>query len=185
MPPTGSSSTTIWKRRSTTRCAAGDTDRAARILETIALPAACNGRSATAAGWLRSFDDARLLERYPAVALLGARVYALRGDTAAAERWLAAAERIGRSRARAAARGPARGDVPRRRRDDALRRALGGVGPRRRRRVAGTGPARLRGGEHDARRQRARRRAAGGSRHECASAVGSGRPRSSRRASAC
>jgi LuxR family maltose regulon positive regulatory protein len=71
----------------------GDTDRAARILEAIALPAACSGRSATAVGWLRSFDDARLLERYPAVALLGARVHALRGDTAAAERWLAAAER--------------------------------------------------------------------------------------------
>jgi LuxR family maltose regulon positive regulatory protein len=73
--------------------AAGDTDRAARILVTIALPAACNGRSATAAGWLSRFDDAQLLERYPAVALQGARIHVMRGATAAAERWLAAAER--------------------------------------------------------------------------------------------
>jgi LuxR family transcriptional regulator, maltose regulon positive regulatory protein len=72
---------------------AGDTDRAARILETITVPAGCNGRSERAVAWLRSFDDARLLERYPAVALLGARIHALRGDAAAAERWLAAAER--------------------------------------------------------------------------------------------
>ena len=72
---------------------AGDTDRAARILTTIALPAAGNGHSETAARWLESFDDARLLERYPAVALLGTRVHALRGETAPAERWLLAAER--------------------------------------------------------------------------------------------
>ncbi len=71
----------------------GDTDRAARILATIALPAAGNGQSETAAQWLRSFDDARLFERYPAIALLGARIHALRGETAAAERWLGAAER--------------------------------------------------------------------------------------------
>ena len=71
----------------------GDIDRAARILEAIALPAACNGRSETAAGWLASFDEGKLLERHPSVAVLGARVHALRGDTVAAERWLAAAER--------------------------------------------------------------------------------------------
>jgi LuxR family transcriptional regulator, maltose regulon positive regulatory protein len=73
--------------------AAGDTDRAARILASIALPAACNGRSATAAGWLSRFDDAKLLERYPAVALQGARIHVMRGATLVAERWLAAAER--------------------------------------------------------------------------------------------
>src|SRR3954468_10555561 len=72
---------------------AGDTDRAAALVVAIAVPAACNGRSETAVGWLRSFDDPKLLERYPAVALVGARIHALRGETASAERWLAAAER--------------------------------------------------------------------------------------------
>ena len=48
-----------------------------------------------------------------------------------------------------------------------------------------TGAARLRGGEHDARRQRARRRVAGGRGRRARSAVVSGRPRSSRRVSAC
>ncbi len=71
----------------------GDTDCAARILVAIALPTSCNGRSADAARWLRRFDDPTLLARYPAVAVHGARIYALRGETAAAERWLAAAER--------------------------------------------------------------------------------------------
>jgi LuxR family maltose regulon positive regulatory protein len=71
---------------------AADTDRAASLLVSIALPAACNGRSETAVGWLRSFDDPKLLARYPAVALVGARIRALRGETAIAERWLAAAE---------------------------------------------------------------------------------------------
>jgi len=65
--------------------ATGDNDRAARILVAIALPTSCNGRSETAVGWLARFDDACLLERYPAVAVHGARIYALRGETITAE----------------------------------------------------------------------------------------------------
>lgn len=73
--------------------AAGGTDRAARLLGAVALPAACNGRGDAATGWLSAFDHATLLERHPAVAVQGACIHAMRGETSAAERWLAVAER--------------------------------------------------------------------------------------------
>jgi LuxR family maltose regulon positive regulatory protein len=72
---------------------AGDTDRMALIVSSIALPAYCQGRIAEVEAWLDEFDDEARLERYPAVAVLGGWIHALRGRPAAAERWLAAAER--------------------------------------------------------------------------------------------
>jgi LuxR family transcriptional regulator, maltose regulon positive regulatory protein len=72
---------------------AGDTDRMARIVAAIALPAYYRGRIADVEGWLDTFDDEVRLERYPAVAVIGGWIHALRGRPAAAERWLAAAER--------------------------------------------------------------------------------------------
>jgi LuxR family maltose regulon positive regulatory protein len=73
--------------------AAGDTDTVARLVGTHALPAYHSGRIVTVESWLDHFpDDDRGLSRYPAVAVLGAWVHALRGRPAAAERWLRAAE---------------------------------------------------------------------------------------------
>jgi LuxR family transcriptional regulator, maltose regulon positive regulatory protein len=71
----------------------GDTDRMARIVSAIALPSYYRGRIADVEGWLYRFDDDTRLERYPAVAVIGGWVHALRGRPTAAERWLAAAER--------------------------------------------------------------------------------------------
>ena len=65
----------------------------ARIVAAIALPAYYRGRIADVEGWLDTFDDEARLERYPAVAVIGGWIHALRGRPAAAERWLAAAER--------------------------------------------------------------------------------------------
>ena len=73
--------------------AAGDTDRAAGILAAIAFPLYDSGRVATLEYWFKRFERAGLLERYPAVALHGCRIHALRGRTEDAERWLDAAMR--------------------------------------------------------------------------------------------
>src|SRR5436190_4589314 len=73
--------------------AAGDTDRAAEILAAIALPVYYSGRVATLERWFNRFERAGLLERYPAVAVHGCRIHALRGRTEDAERWLDAAMR--------------------------------------------------------------------------------------------
>jgi LuxR family transcriptional regulator, maltose regulon positive regulatory protein len=59
----------------------------------IALPSYDQGRIADVEGWLDTFDDEARLERYPTVAVIGGWIHALRGRPAAAERWLAAAER--------------------------------------------------------------------------------------------
>jgi LuxR family transcriptional regulator, maltose regulon positive regulatory protein len=73
--------------------AAGDTDRAAQILAAIALPVYYSGRVATLERWFNRFERAGLLERYPAVALHGCRIHALRGRPDQAKRWLGAAAR--------------------------------------------------------------------------------------------
>jgi len=73
--------------------AAGNTDSAARILSSIAMGVCCSGRVAAVESWLDRFDDDALLQLYPAVAVEGSRVHALRGRPDEAERWLAAAER--------------------------------------------------------------------------------------------
>lgn len=73
--------------------AAGDRDAAARILSSIALKVHHSGRAELLETWLRPFDEDDRLERYPAVAVNGCRIHAVRGRPEEAERWLAAAER--------------------------------------------------------------------------------------------
>jgi LuxR family transcriptional regulator, maltose regulon positive regulatory protein len=73
--------------------AAGDGDRVARLVATHVQAMYAAGRLETVSRWLQWFDDRGLIERYPAVAVLGAVVWALMGEAAAADRWAAAAER--------------------------------------------------------------------------------------------
>jgi LuxR family transcriptional regulator, maltose regulon positive regulatory protein len=73
--------------------AAGDLDRAARLLTALVLPLYYSGRVVTLEGWFARFERAGLLERYPAVAVQGCRIHALRGRAEEAERWLEAATR--------------------------------------------------------------------------------------------
>jgi LuxR family transcriptional regulator, maltose regulon positive regulatory protein len=72
--------------------AAGDLDRVARILTTIAQPMYNSGHVATVERWLARFNKPALLERYPAVALHGSWIHARRGRSVEAERWLEIAE---------------------------------------------------------------------------------------------
>src|SRR3954468_7828631 len=74
--------------------AAGNEESAARILSSIAMPLSAAGRVSAVESWLERFDDATL-DRYPAVAVEGSRIHALRGRPDEAEAWLAAAERGG------------------------------------------------------------------------------------------
>jgi LuxR family transcriptional regulator, maltose regulon positive regulatory protein len=73
--------------------AAGDADRAARVVATVALPVYADGRVARLQRWFGWFEANRLVERDPAVAVLGAWVHALTGRPAAAERWAEVASR--------------------------------------------------------------------------------------------
>jgi LuxR family transcriptional regulator, maltose regulon positive regulatory protein len=72
--------------------ATGDLDRAARLVAALAVPTCDAGRIGVVEGWLPLFAGPQL-ERYPAVALLGAWVHGRRGRTSQARHWLAAAER--------------------------------------------------------------------------------------------
>jgi LuxR family transcriptional regulator, maltose regulon positive regulatory protein len=72
--------------------AAGDTDRVARLVWELALPAYGAGRVETTRRWFGWFDDQGLLGRYPQVAVLGSWLQALVGEPSAAERWADAAE---------------------------------------------------------------------------------------------
>jgi LuxR family maltose regulon positive regulatory protein len=72
--------------------AAGDTDRVARLVWKLAMPAYGAGRVDTTRRWFGWFEDHGLLGRYPEVAVLGAWLQALVGEPAAAERWADAAE---------------------------------------------------------------------------------------------
>jgi LuxR family transcriptional regulator, maltose regulon positive regulatory protein len=67
--------------------AAGDRARAARVITATALPVYQGGRATTVEAWLARFDDPTLLRRYPAVALQGSWIHALRGRPVA-RRWL-------------------------------------------------------------------------------------------------
>ena len=73
--------------------AAGDTDRAAEALTALVLPLYYSGRVATLERWLRRFERAGLLERYPAIAIQGCGIHAVRGRPEQAERWLEAGSR--------------------------------------------------------------------------------------------
>jgi LuxR family transcriptional regulator, maltose regulon positive regulatory protein len=72
---------------------AGDDDAAARILTSIALDLRHRGRLAAVEESLEHFDDDERLDRYPAVAVLGCSIHALRGRAEQAGRWLGAATR--------------------------------------------------------------------------------------------
>jgi LuxR family maltose regulon positive regulatory protein len=72
---------------------AGDADLVAQGVEQAAISVYRSGRLATVQAWFDWFDDHELVQRYPAVAVLGAWVQALGGHAAAAERWADAAER--------------------------------------------------------------------------------------------
>ena len=72
--------------------AAGDTDEVARLVGALAGTYYRSGRVTTVERWLAHFDDAELLERYPAIAVLGVWVHVLRGRPEAAERWALAVE---------------------------------------------------------------------------------------------
>jgi LuxR family transcriptional regulator, maltose regulon positive regulatory protein len=73
--------------------AAGDADRVARLVATLAQPTYAAGRVDTARRWLAWLEDRGLVERYPPVAVLGSWVQALVGRPAAALRLADAAER--------------------------------------------------------------------------------------------
>ena len=74
--------------------AAGDTDELARLVGALAFPYYRSGRVTTVERWLAMFDDPELLERYPAIAVFGAWIHALRGRPDAAERWALAVESL-------------------------------------------------------------------------------------------
>jgi LuxR family transcriptional regulator, maltose regulon positive regulatory protein len=74
--------------------AAGDADQVARLVATHLQAMYAAGRLETVSRWLQWFDDRGSIERYPAVAVLGAVVWTLTGQAATAERWAAAAERM-------------------------------------------------------------------------------------------
>jgi LuxR family maltose regulon positive regulatory protein len=82
--------------------AAGDIAHVARIVTTVALPAYAEGRAATVDRWLARFDDAKVLERYPELALQGSLIHALRGRIDDADRWLTSGE-AGRNKQKRAA----------------------------------------------------------------------------------
>ena len=67
--------------------AAGDTDDVAALVGALAGTYYRSGRVTTVERWLAHFDDGDLLERYPAIAVSGAWIHALRGRAEAAERW--------------------------------------------------------------------------------------------------
>ena len=72
--------------------AAGDTDGLAGLVSTLALTYYRSGRVTTVERWFALFDDPELLERYPAIAVYGVWIHALRGRPEAAERWALALE---------------------------------------------------------------------------------------------
>jgi LuxR family maltose regulon positive regulatory protein len=72
---------------------AGDADRVARLVLTIANPVWSSGRVDTVLQWMEWFSANGLVERYPAVAVHGSLIYALVGRAGDADRWAAAAER--------------------------------------------------------------------------------------------
>ena len=72
--------------------AAGDADRVAQLVANLAQPAYAAGRVDTARRWMAWFEDQKLVEQYPPVAVLGAWLQALEGRPAGAERWADAAE---------------------------------------------------------------------------------------------
>jgi LuxR family maltose regulon positive regulatory protein len=73
--------------------AAGDADRVARLVLEVMQPVWASGRVDAVLRWMEWLDNKQLVERYPAVAVHGALIFALLGRSGSAERWAAAAER--------------------------------------------------------------------------------------------
>ena len=71
--------------------AVGDDDLLARLLGLRVLPALSAGKHSMVESWLAGFDAAAGLDKFPAVAVLGAWVHALGGRPGSAERWLGVA----------------------------------------------------------------------------------------------
>jgi LuxR family transcriptional regulator, maltose regulon positive regulatory protein len=72
--------------------AADDVDELASVVARCIFPFYRAGRVTTVERWLSLFDDETLLRRYPAIAVFGVWVHALRGRPDAAERWALAVE---------------------------------------------------------------------------------------------
>ena len=72
--------------------AAGDADLVARLVLDRMQPVWASGRVDTALRWMTWFDQGRGIERYPAIAVHGALIFALLGRSAEAERLAAIAE---------------------------------------------------------------------------------------------
>jgi LuxR family transcriptional regulator, maltose regulon positive regulatory protein len=73
--------------------AAGDADRAARVVVDLAPPAFAADRPGQLKRWFDWFEANRLVDRYAGVAVVGAWINAVAGRPAAAERWADSAER--------------------------------------------------------------------------------------------
>ncbi len=73
---------------------AGDTADVAKLVGALGFACYRSGRVATVERWLDMFDDSALLERYPAIAVLGVWLHALRGRPDAAERWALTVESV-------------------------------------------------------------------------------------------
>jgi LuxR family transcriptional regulator, maltose regulon positive regulatory protein len=71
----------------------GDSDRVARLVLDVMQPVWASGRVETVLRWMQWFEQRNLVERYPAIAVHGALIFALLGRPIEAERWAAAAER--------------------------------------------------------------------------------------------
>ena len=72
---------------------AGDSDRVARLVLGAMQPVWASGRVDTVLRWMEWLEQRHLIERYPAVAVHGALIFALLGRPARTEWWAAAAER--------------------------------------------------------------------------------------------
>jgi hypothetical protein len=69
----------------------GETDAAHGLIEHLAVPTYFGGGLATVETWLHWYDES--LDRYPTIAVLGARVYVLTGRPVEGARWERAAQR--------------------------------------------------------------------------------------------
>jgi LuxR family transcriptional regulator, maltose regulon positive regulatory protein len=73
--------------------AAGDADQVAQLVLKVMQPVWASGRVDTVLRWMEWYERDQLMERYPAIAVHGALIFALLGRATRAEQWAAAAER--------------------------------------------------------------------------------------------
>ena len=71
--------------------ASGDADQVARLVLDLAQPVWASGRVDTVRSWMAWLDRQEVLERYPAIAVHGALIFALLGQPEETERWAAVA----------------------------------------------------------------------------------------------